>query len=353
MITPREAVFDRIEDSFDLLKNNIKELFLPFFAFQFITMVVLYNIISSIFFSMFNFSEDMNASGALDSFWNLYTDPQFILFITVVIFIVLAYLTIFVPFLVSVIRWISIAYKWEKLDMIENIKYWFINFSNSFKTYWYIFAYIALIPSLIIIIWWLWVIYGQSFWNNSIMNSSFYIVWIWALILAISSIVRWLKSTFALYWAIDKEEYTKENFNSTINVTKNNWWRIWWNLFLLWFIISLASWIFSGIIWVISWIWSGFSVSDLASIKRPEDVTALMENIGNTTIFSLIWDTLNLVISVAAWIFTYTFTYILYKRLELESSNEKGNPSVFVPQIPSLRSKGRDTEDINENKIEL
>jgi len=55
MITPREAIFDRIEDSFELLKNNIKELFLPFFAFQFITMVVLYNIISSIFFSMFNF----------------------------------------------------------------------------------------------------------------------------------------------------------------------------------------------------------------------------------------------------------------------------------------------------------
>jgi len=347
MITPRETVLDRIEDSFNLLKNNIKELFLPLFLFQFITMVVIYNILSAILFSMFNFWWDISSSSwIMDSFWKLYMDPMFILFITVVIFMVLAYLTIFIPFLVSVIRWISLAYKWEKLDMMENIKYWFMNFSASFQTYWYIFAYIALIPSLIIIIWWLWVIYGQSFWNNSIMNGSFYIVWIWAFYLMINSIIRWLKSTFALYWAIDKGEFTKENFNSTIKVTKNNWWRIWWNLFLLWFIISLASWIFSGIIWVISWIWSGFSISDLASIKKPEDVTALMENIGNTTIFSLIWDTLNLVISVASWIFTYTFTYILYKRLELEYSNENTKSSIHGEVFENEKNN-------KEEKIEL
>ncbi len=297
MINPKENFLDRIEQAFDLFISSAKELFLPIFAYQFITMIVIYTILSSILFSMFNFGWDITSSKwILDSFWKLYTDPQFILFISISIFLVLLYLTIFIPFLVATIRWVSLAYKWEKVDVLEVVKYWFTNIWNSFQTYWYIFAYIALIPSLIIIIWWLWVIYGQSFWNNSIMNSSFYIVWIGALILAISSIVRWIKSTFALYWAIDNDKYTKVNFKSTISVTKNNWWRIWWNIFLLWIIISLVSWIFWSIISMISWIW-WFSITDLLSIKTTEDVTKLLSNIGETTIYSILWDILNLIIS--------------------------------------------------------
>jgi len=344
MISPKEVVLDRIEQSFDLFKSNFKGLFVPLFIFQFITMVVIYNILSAILFSMFNFWWDISSSSwIMDSFWKLYTDPMFILFVSISIFLVLSYLTIFVPFLVSVIRGVSLAYKWKEewndIDMLDNLKYWFINFSASFKTYWYIFAYVALIPSLIIIVWWLLVIYAQTYKNTwNIMNIWFYIVWIGAFILMVSSIIRWLKATFGLYWAIDKSEYTKENFNFTVLVTKNNWWRIVWNLFLLWLIIYLVSWIFSGIIWSISWIWSGFSITDLLSIKKAEDITALMDKMWWTTVFSIIWDTLNLVITVAASVFTYIFTYILYKRLELES-NEKGTGTKRVPVLKSETSE--------------
>jgi len=337
MINPKEVVLDRIEQSFDLFKSNFKALFVPLFIFQFITMVVIYNILSAILFSMFNFGWDISSSSwIMDSFWKLYTDPMFILFVSISIFLVLSYLTIFVPFLVSVIRWVSLAYKWKEewndIDMLENLKYWFINFSNSFKTYWYIFAYVALVPCLIIIVWLLYLMYWLLYDGGIIINFVWPIATIGYLLIGIFLVIRWLKSTFGLYWAIDKSEYTKENFNFTIFVTKNNWWRIVWNLFLIWFIISLVSWIFSGIIWVISWIGSGFSVTDLLSIKKAEDITALMDKMWWTTFFSILWDTLNLVITVAASVFTYIFTYILYKRLELESEEGTGTQRVPVPK---------------------
>ena len=122
-----------------------------------------------------------------------------------------------------------------------------------------------------------------------------FIIWFSSIYFIISIIYRWLKSKFAIYSAVDKNEFTKNNFEKSLKFTKNNWWRILWNLLVVWLLIIVISWIFTFVFSLLPiWFWNSFV---------------------NTVFY---WF-LNNIITTSYAVFAIIFTYLLFKRLELES----------------------------------
>ena len=330
MNNPKENVLDRIGQSFMLFFNNFLKLIFSLFIYQILTTIIIFNIISYIFFtSFFNISNLNNYN--INNIFDIFMNPNVIMYISFMFLLWSIYLILIIPFLLATIKSIKQAYNWENITSQDNVLYWFKNLWNSFKTYWYIFAYIALIPSIIIIIWWFLLIYSLI--NHIETSSWLIIIFVWVILLMIFGITRWIKTIFSLYSAVDKNEFTKENFNFSVSTTNNNWWRIVWNFILIWIIISLISSSFSQIIWIIWLIGSKTNFSDILKIN---DINALDSNISviNTYIntylsslwkidkFTIIIDTLNQIINIIWTVFSYIFLYIFFKRLELETNKD-------------------------------
>lgn len=318
----KEQVFDRIEQSFSIFKDNFLWLFLPLFLYTTFTAVIFQNVSK---YYWINFIQKIISNYDKDNLAGLlHYDSQAIIWLYVFVILFVLYLTLYIPFLIATIKWIKQAYNWEKINCKENIVYWFKNLFESFQTYWFSFAYVALIPSIIWIIWWILFIYWNYSWNSSI-ESSWWAISIFALVLFIFfAIYRWIKASFYMSSAIDKNEFTKDNFNFSVKVTNNNWWRIFWNFLLIWIIISMISSILYQIIWLN---WSSFDYSSLMNIwknAKPEEIM----NTANQTLNSYS-PTVNLITSIlenivnTIWnVFILIFTYILFKRLEIENGAE-------------------------------
>jgi hypothetical protein len=201
------------------------------------------------------------------------------------------------------------------------------------KIYWYIFSYTFLIPAVLFIIW------GLAF------NLSYFLpkidflfqLWWWLIIVSFLllitfSIYRWFKATFGLYSAVDKNDYTKTNFDNSVNVTDNNWWRIVWNFLLLSILISIISWIiWTAINLIISWLWDEWNLIETIweIITAPEWIKAnsveqvktyLNEYTSNFyTLSNIIWDIIKNIIQTIFSVFVIIFTYLFYIRLDKES----------------------------------
>jgi len=170
------------------------------------------------------------------------------------------------------------------------------------KTYWYIFAYIALIPSFIFIIWWLLFNASYYIWNYDLLKQLWIVMIIVSVILFIFfAIYRWTKSKFALYSAVNDDAFTKENFHYSIIITNNNWWRIVWNYLLLGIIIYIFSLLFWSIISILWFLWTwGNSILDLLPswlswspswFLDIDKIKVVLENYANN--FSLSWEILS------------------------------------------------------------
>lgn len=74
MLDPKENLLDRIEQSFYLLKKDFIKLVFPIFLFNFFTLVVLWNILSSIFFKIadFDFISELDPSNMSKSLSTIY-----------------------------------------------------------------------------------------------------------------------------------------------------------------------------------------------------------------------------------------------------------------------------------------
>lgn len=321
-IVSKKLIFDRIEQSFELFKGNFIKLFLPLFLYTFFTAIVFVSVWTSFLVS---FWEDF-FNNIINNNWYFFNKiPEILIMIFVASILLILYVILYIPFLLATIKGIKQAYNGEKIKNKENIEYWIKNTFNSFRTYWYIFAYVMLIPALILIVLGLFLIYGLNNNNYELINILLIIGIIFLPLVILFLIYRWTKSSFALYSAVDKEEYTVNNFKKSIKIVKNKWWRIFGNFLL----VSLMLWL---LIWVLKKIISLFVsnfdiwIKTIINLKEnPETIYTLILEILSTysPIKNFILNTLEGFINIIATIFVMIFTYILYKRLEIEYSNEK------------------------------
>jgi len=328
----QEGVFDRIGQSVSLFTWNFKQflnIFGLYFLYKVFYILILWNILYFLFMKFFDFNKIFSSWNVNNFLPLLFWDTSFIIWFNVYLVFVLLNLILVIPFILATIKTIKDYFnEKEKVDVIDNLKYWFKNLWNSFKTYWYMFAYVVLIPLSILIIWWLFIIFWK-YGNISI----FYQIWliisaIGIFLLIIFSIYRWLKTSFSIVCAVDENEYTLRSFKKSIDITKNNWWRILGNFLLVSILLSIIFWIINSIISIFK-----FSVSDFDywtflnllnnnwefSVNQFETMVNLYAwKLWNFWIKTFLFNFLDLFLNTLKVIFVLVFTYIFYKRLEFE-----------------------------------
>ena len=321
----RESVFDRISDSFTFFKNNFSSLFLPFFIYNFISITIVGTILQ---FYFINSLSSINDYSNLDAF-SFLNNSVVVIWMVVSTFFFILYLLAYVYVLLGLLKSIKQWFNWEKIDMIENIKYWIWNFWNSMKTYWYIFVYIAMIPALLFILWG--ILFNLSYYldNISVLSSiGWWLMLVSFIIFIFFSIYRWTKARFALYSAVNANEFSKENFNTSVKYTDNNWWRIVWNYLLVWILIWFLGYVVSALNWLISfglWWWSDLMswLSESYYNKDYSNIKDLISNYINNFSFiaEILWNIIDTIFKTWANVYIIVFSYIFYLRLEKEYLN--------------------------------
>lgn len=310
-MNPKEWVLDRIEQSFELFKKWFFYITLPFFV---------YSLVSFVFFGalflLFLWTWYISNFTWVFDYINLVTPRNLIVF-SVLIIIFLTYIILYIPFFIFTVKVISDLYNWnENIDIKWNLSYSLTNFFSIFKTYWYIFSYVALIPALIFIFGW--VLFNLGFFlelGDIYYRLGWLLMLISVLIFIFFAVYRWIKTTFSLYSAIDKTQYTKENFKNSVNLTNNKWWRVLWNIFLVAIIVSLLSWIIS---WFTSFFfsWPSFWFETFMNLENLSSLFSWFYIIS-----FIIWGLVNLILETIWAMFILVFGFILYKRFELEALN--------------------------------
>lgn len=326
----KEWIFDRIDTTFTLFKNNFLWLFLPFFLYNFISVVVIWTIVKYYMMTSMAWIETNNI---IDLFTFL-NNPTVVILILLWIILFILYLLLYIIILLWFIKSVKQALSEEKITILENVQYWINSFWLSMKTYWYIFSYVALIPSLIFILWWILFNLSYYLWNlESLQILSLWIIGLSLIIFVIFLIYRWTKATFAIYSAVDDNTFDKENFNSSISITQSNWWRIFWNFLLLGIMISIILSIIGTIISLVSFFgsWGWSLLKSLLEINSNwwnfnlEEMKLLLEwYVNNFSILSeILSNILDNIIKTISTIFVLIFTYIFYIRLKYESNKEE------------------------------
>lgn len=320
----KKEIFDRVEQSFTLFKGNYKQIFLPLFV---------YNILSYVVFFVLFFVFMLLAWTSLLSVWNINTEQLspsiflssfwiIILILSVILLIlwIISILILYIPFFIWTVKTIKQVYNWEEINCKENIISSFSDILKSFKTYWYIFVYVFLIPTLLFIFPLLILIYSNIKESELIWYIAVYIFSLSILFFTIIVIYRWFRSVFSIYSAIDKNEYTKENFDFSISITKSKIWRIFWNFLLIWLIVGFLSSILEWIAWLIvseSWV-SGIMKTGNYLKDIINYISSLKDDIYNA--FSILEAIIYSAVSAIFSAFILVFSYIFFKRLEIENS---------------------------------
>ena len=209
MLKVEEKFFERFDQAFTLFKNNFIWLFIPFFIYNFISVVIIGTISKYSMIKSLSWIENMEW---LDFFSFLNNFTVVIMLVLWMIFFIL-YLLFYIAVFLWIIRSFKQAVNNENIDMLWNLKYGITNLFTAMKTYWYIFAYVALIPSLLFIVWWLFFNAGYFYNEMEILQTIWWGLIILSLIIFIVfAIYRWLKAIFWVYSAVNDDEYTKKNF---------------------------------------------------------------------------------------------------------------------------------------------
>ncbi len=305
-------VLDRFEQTFFLFKDNFIFLILPIFLYN-----IFWFIFSSWLFLNFIYrnTHNINLLFDLKDFSEIYSffyniDTLIFIFLLLILFIL--YLLFYIPFILWTIRIIKQAENSQNIDILQNIKYWFSRLLKSFNTYWYIFWYIAWIPSLLFIIWWilfnLWFFFQIS---EQVKYIWLIFMWIWTFLFLIFMVYRWIKTSFSIISATREDSFDKKNFLMSISITKNNWWRILWNLLLVWIIISFVSQAFSSFLNLI--LWYSFPLENIDKIDSIESIMSHF-SVFNYFIFGI----LEVFLNTIGFIFITVFSYLFYLRISRE-----------------------------------
>jgi hypothetical protein len=302
-----------------LLKNNFIKIFSPIFLYQIITNWFIFTFISYFILKNVNLTNLNIEITKINWISSIFFSNSFYLF-SIFILLFFAYLFFIIPFFIATIKAIKNSYFEVENNMKDNINYWFSRFFAIFKTYWYIFAYVFLVPALAFIIWSilliLWQIKNVEMFINFWMSLTYFSF----ILFFVFFIYRWVETTFSLYSTIDKDEFNKENFSFSIDLTKNNWWRIVWNLL----ITSILVWLIISAFMSIISIFIDLTKNNLQFFTEKwfdkEKIFLILEQLKNFNIIDFIWKLINIFFSFLFQVFLYVFLYIFYKRLELEKN---------------------------------
>lgn len=309
-----ESVFDRIEQSFIFMKNNFASLVIPYLIF-YIGVFFLFKVIWMILLWWFNATH-------IYSSWNINL-------VAIILLLTVLYLTLEIWVILWLYKSICDIDSKKEIKLEENYKYWFSNILKSFQTYYYIFIYVYGIPALLFIFWGLYFIYIQQ-WNMMAGNGlahMYNFIGIWILfVLGFFFYIAYRsnKTVFSIVSAVEKNNFEKQNFNTSVSITKWNWWRILWNFILVWLMIWLMIWIINYI--MNSIFSSGWNSMDmiLKNINNPSqiDYTTLLESLKSNyelSIPNIIKEIFWRIIMILWLIYTSIFTYFFYKRIEKEN----------------------------------
>lgn len=300
----QEWVFGRVGQSFSLLKDNFISLTWPIFIYNFIVVVVIWAIFMSILFSNL-----VNLWEWTTDWLNVFENPFIITSITIWIVIFIVYLILYIPITLWLLKTIKQIIDWEKVTTTENLLYGLSNILNSFKTYWYIFSYVALIPAIIFIIWWLLMIAWFVIWVSVLTSIWTILMWVWTIVFVFFAIYKWVKSTFWLYSAVNFNDYSKTNFLNSVSITNNKWWNIIWNFIIAGIIIWLISFTFGLILWTLT-LWG----IDFESIKTLDDLSVIAKNF--SIIPQITSGFFNNILNTITTVYVAIFTYLLFLKLK-------------------------------------
>lgn len=323
------GVLDRVETTFFLMKNNFIKMILPLFVLNFIFFGFLYLIFINYIVQIISWFDTWNYN---DLFQVLYS-PQWVLIVSILMFMWLLYAILYLPVLLTTIRIINKTFLKESVNLEENIYFWFKNILNSFTTYWLIFKYVYLIPAILFIIWGIWFNIWYLFeieWNlwDVFNNISIGFMILWFILFIIFSIYRGLKVTFAIHSAVSQEEFTQNNFNLSKQITDLNLLRILWNFVLVWFIVWFASWFIEGIFEIfisnpVTVLWLEELILSLENSQWNINISEVIKNSNIDISFSNINYVISTFVTQFIWVmwavFMLVFTFVFMKRLEIES----------------------------------
>jgi hypothetical protein len=312
MVTKEQGFLSRIKESFLLFVKNflgISLYYVIFVIISWITLSLLWNFIFSIAFKFVSVNKD----AWIDA--NSYVNMWY--FAIIYWFIALSVAILKIPFYISLVKNIENSFNWELVNKNANLKYWFTSIWKIFNTYWYIFKYVVLIPSLLLIIGLLVIFVDQGIWVLIIILS--------LLVFIYFSIFRWLRSFLSLIYAIVYNDFSNDNFKKSILLTKNKIWSIFWNIiwlsiffWFIWFIISkfinLSTFDMSSIY---SIIWDIYLQKDTVNISQK--MTELLTLLTPETKITIIWlskSIISIIKDSLFYIFGLIFYFLLMKKFE-------------------------------------
>lgn len=309
----REKVLDRIEDCIGILTKNID------------LIVWIIGIYTSIFIVSSAIFQILLSNLIIDE--NFFKHPINYGIFWIYIFYLLIITILYIWIYLWIIKKLVNISKWIDSDIKEDLIFGIKNIINSFYTYYYVFLYVYLIPSIIIIIELILILYNLRKENN-INQIMWIVIGITVLISLFFIIYRWLKTTFAIYWAIDKNDFSNDNFIFTTKITDKKWWRIFWNLMLINLILSLIWWTMSWFLWAFSFFGPQFDETKIKEMftSNTMDFILLKEYIQSVFSFNIataIQGLFEKIFSGLTFLVNVSFIFILYKRLEIEYNEEK------------------------------
>ncbi len=316
---PKEWVFDRIEQTVPIFLKNIFKLVLPYILYQVLFVTIVWSVF--MFYVWVWILWILKSNGW--NFWDILYNPMIIYFMFFGFILFLFFALGNIPIVLATLKSIKQCLNKQEITPLENIKWWIKNIFQSFKTYWYIFAYIYLIPALIFIGWWLMFIGGM--WENKIQ----WLINFWIIFMIISfllflffAIYRGTKTSFSLISAVNKENFNKQNFKKSVEITQNNWWRIFGNLFLIWIVIGFWMSFINGILGLLlpgsfnfnalfQWSFDSINFEKIIWILDTFNPFLHILNAIIKNILQVIWI-----------VFIMMFTYVFMLRLEDERQNK-------------------------------
>ena len=325
MFQAKDGFLDRVEQSFLIFKQNALLLVLPMLIFNFVFLVVIPLVFGITFNAFFPLSELMSQwENAALSFS---TSIAITYALALGGLVVLAYLFIFIPVQIGTLKAIKQSLSWEILTPKENIlQYGIQNIGSAFRTYWYIFAYVALIPALVFISGGFLFIFWEIYLHQEVLrNISFGIMGISIILFIVFSISRGIRSSFSLMNAVDKQSYTKENFKESLALTDGKWWQIFWNIIVVSWIGGLVI----GLLWnlagSIGFLGTDFSLLSNLPKDGSQDYLHTLNQFSHFNIFSFIGSTLKTSFSSVLGVYLSVFLYVMMYMLE--------SKRVFVPRV--------------------
>lgn len=312
-------MLDRIEQSFTLFFTpELKNLALPLVIFY-----TFWLIVTQLFFVFYfwvvlrDFKVDKNTD-----LFALLSSPQIDILLVLGMTYLILYLLSYIPFELATVKSVQQLIAWEKIQPQENFRWGVAKIYDYCVLYYYIFLYMLGIPSALFILWGL--IYLVDALSHIGKLGTLWIVWLFiswvgAVLACYFMVARGTRVSFSLFHAVEKNNFEKQEFSSSVELTYGQWWRVLWNFFVSGIIMSLLSGVFT---WVINMIWWIGSPDYLSMIKSLHDSSGSIDfsSYGQFDIFAFISSCLSYILKAFTLCFVTLFSYIFYLRMSLEKN---------------------------------